>query len=359
MSSRQGVWALCDQAAVSAANFLVIALGAWMLELTEQTQLVYVYTAYIALVLFNASALFSAAPMLRHEVEEPTAYQNFLLRMQVAVALCGSVMFILLFAMLGARFGWQPDSIEMLWMGGFLLLQQLADFNRRADYVFGDVRRAGIFSVLMLLLRVGGLLFLRPDTATVFYAVLTCSALPGAISTIARGWIGRDSAHEPDLFRRHLRLARWSVLNAPLQWVGLHLPIYLAGMLVSANAAAILASVRSVSAAVNVFLELIETYVPAWMASRARHEGSKGVMAVATSLYIRGGIVWVIAALAILLFGETLLELLLGPVYAEYWPILFILWVGNGLYFAGRIYGVQHRVSRRTSVELVGSMGGG
>ncbi len=41
---------LIDQCAVSGGNFLTIALGAAFLPIDEQGRLVYVYTAYIALV---------------------------------------------------------------------------------------------------------------------------------------------------------------------------------------------------------------------------------------------------------------------------------------------------------------------
>lgn len=358
MRAKSGIWALGDQAAVSAGNFLLIAFGAWMLELPEQTKLVYAYTVYIATVLINAAAIFSPAPLLRYEVADGGMYRRLLWRMQIGVALAMAVFFLTFFLVAGARFGWIPSGSEMFWVLAFLLLQQLADFNRRADYVFDEVRLAALLSGVMFVLRVGLLLALLPDTSEVFLVVLAVSALPGVVWAMVRGRGVPDTVHEPGLMRRHLHLARWNVLNAPLQWMGLHLPILLSGMFAGTSAAAILASVRSVSTAANVFLELMETYVPARMAAHAQGDGERAIQTVAVDLYVMGGIIWCVAAAAIFLFGESLLALLLGGTYAPYWPVLLLLWVGNGLYFIGRVYGVGQRMMRRTSVELIGSVGG-
>lgn len=352
---RRVFWAVCDQAAVSAANFLTIAIGAWMLALPEQSKLVYVYSAYFALVLLNASALFSAAPMLRQEVADAGAYRQQLLRAQGWIAVGGAGVLSAVFAMAGAGLGWIPTLPEMVWMYVFLVLQQLADFNRRADYVFREISGAGLLSILMLVLRVGMLLLVRPENAETFYLLLALSAVPGAIAALARGRGVFRSGDEADVFRRHIRLARWNVMHAPLQWAGLHLPIFLVGALAGGGAAAILASVRSVSTAANVLLELMETYVPSWMASQK--EGAGARMAT-LRLYALGGGLWLAATVAIVVFGEELLALLLGPAYAAYWPMLLLLWVGNGLYFIGRVYGVRYRVAHWTSVELAGSLGG-
>ena len=357
-TSSSAFWALCDQASVSAANFLAIALGAWMLELGEQSKLVYGYTFYFALVLFNASALFSAAPVLRYEVSDAAAYKRLLLRAQCLIAVAGAVIALVVFMWLGAALDWVPDAIEMGCILLFLGLQQLADFNRRADYVFGEIKGAALISVLGLALRLGLLLPLQPQDAATFYLIFAISAIPGAYLAIRRGWGVPGSGDDAHVLRRHMRLARWNMLHAPLQWMGLHSPVFLVGALAGGGAAAILASVRSVGTVANVLLELMETYVPNWMASRARQQGPAGMRSVVLKLYALGGVLWLAAAIAIVTIGESILALLLGRGYAEYWPILLLLWVGNGLYFLGRVYGVKHRVSRWTSVELAGSAGG-
>lgn len=360
MVPRAAVYALVDQAAISAGNFLLIAVGAWMLPLSEQSKLVYVYTAYIATVLFNASAFFSAAPTMRVESSDPIGYARLLFRIQIASAVLFATCLTLLFIAAADRVGWAPNKLEMSWMWGFLVLQQLVDFHRRSTYVFGDVGHAALMSGALFMLRIGALWLLSPHRAVDFFAVLAVSTLPGVIAAFSGVRRGRGAPKESrsGVLSRHIELARWNAINAPLQWMGMHLPILLAGLLAGPAAAAIVASVRSVSTAANVFLELMETYVPALMAVRAQHQGTEGVRAVAARLYTGGGVLWSVAAIAILMFGEWLLSVLLGETYAQYWVVLLLLWVGNGFYFIGRVYGVRQRIMRRTSVELAGSLGG-
>lgn len=360
MGPKNAALALGDQAAVSAGNFLVIAFGAWMLALPEQTKLVYAFTAYIAAVLFNASAFFSPAPVLRHEVDDLATYRNVLFRAHVGTSVVMAAVLLSILVMAGPYLEWVPTWTEMLWAGCFLVFQQWADFQRRSGYVFGSIHSAAVLSVTVLVLRVGMLLSLRPERAETFFAVLALSALPAALVALvrARPEVRWTKGENKGMLSRHFKLARWNILNAPLQWMGLHLPILLAGLMAGAGAAAIVASVRSLSTAANVFLELLETYVPAWMVSRARQDGHTGIQMVTGRLYFWGGAVWLVVAGGILFFGEPLLGMALGRTYAPYGWVLLLLWIGNGIYFAARVFGVRQRVIKRTSVELAGSLGG-
>jgi O-antigen/teichoic acid export membrane protein len=354
----QGVWAICDQSAVSAANFLTIALGAWMLPLPEQAKLVYVYSAYMALVLFNAAALFSAAPTLRHEVPDIRKYQQQLLCAQVLIALGGSILAALLLWVLGRWLDWVPNALELLGGAGFLITQQMADFNRRSRYVFGRIESGVLYSTMLLLLRVGLLLMVRPDNAGLFYLILLLSSVPGAWAAFGGERNAIDSSTDKDIGRRHRRLSSWNVATAPMIWVGQHLPIFLAGALVGGGAAAILASVRSVSTVANVLLELLETYVPSRLAASLHRDGAPGFKSVMRRLYLLGAGVWLLGLIVILFYGKEILGLALGPAYMEHAQILVLFWVGNGLYFIGRSTGVRYRMVRRPVVEFVGSVVG-
>lgn len=356
--SRRVAWSVSDQAVVSATNFLTIAIGAWLLSLPEQSKLVYAYSAYIALVLFNASALFSVAPMLRLEVSDTAAYKQTLFYAQCIIALAGAALFVLLFSVFGDVLEWDATTKEMSYLFAFLVLQQLADFNRRSGYVFNTIVSAALLSTGILSIRLVLLFLLKPDQVETFLLLLAVSAIPGALAALSSGLSSRKNADESNLFQKHISLARWNMLSTPLQWSGLHLPILLVGALAGSGAAAILATIRSLSTIANVFLELMETYVPMWMSTHEQRHGDKGLRSVVVRLYAIGFAVWAVAALVIATFGEALLALLLGRPYADYWPILLLLWIGNGLFFLGRVYGVRYRVMRRTSVELIGSAGG-
>lgn len=357
-TASQGFWAVCDQAAVSATNFLTIAMGAWLLPLPEQAKLVYVYTAYIALVLLNAAALFSAAPIMRYKIDNTPAYHRQLLRAQIGIAVVGGLLIAAVFVAVGGVLGWTPNLPEIAGLLLFFVLQQLTDFARRAEYIFGHTGLAAAMSVLTFGLRSGAMLLLRPADAGTIFFLLALSALPGAMAAFARNRAASRSGNEKEILRQHVEIARWNMASAPLRWCGLHLPVFLVGTLSGAGSAAILASVRSVSTVVNVFLELLESYVPSWMAARAHRGGSSGLRDVAARLYALGLGGWLATFLVILFFGESILALTLGPAYGQYRNLLIFLWIGNGLFFWGRLAAVHHRVGGRPSVELAGAVGG-
>ncbi|MBF0282813.1 MAG: hypothetical protein HQM07_09655, partial [Zetaproteobacteria bacterium] len=148
---KQAWWAIVDQGAVSGMNFLTIAMGAYLLTLSEQTKLVYLYTGYIGLVLLNAALIFSAAPILYHECVQKRSYLKQLLRMQVLVVPVGALLFVAFFYLIGPFLEWLPTNEELLWTTLFLVFQQLSDFNRRADYIFGAVKSGALLSLIMFI----------------------------------------------------------------------------------------------------------------------------------------------------------------------------------------------------------------
>jgi len=343
---------------VSASNFLTIAFGAWLLPLPEQAKLIYVYTSYIALVLVNAATLFAAAPILRDEVPDPHAYRRHLLLTQIVIALAAVIVVDVVFSAYGSVIEWQPTVAELLGLSSFLLIQQFADFNRRAEYVFGLVAIGAGMSVIALVLRVGGLLVVQPDNAQAFMVVLALSSLPGAVAAFWRGAWSTPLWWDRRLLKQHISIARWSMASAPLRWSGLHLPIFLVGALSGAAPAAILASIRSLSTFANVFLELFETYIPSWMARRRVEAGLQAVKAAAIKLYVLGVAGWTTVFIVLLFFGDRLIGVALGPEYSQYSFILVILWIGNGVTFLVRVANIRHRVEGRSFLEFVGVIAG-
>jgi len=354
----RGIWSLVDQGAVSATNFLTIAIGAYLLALPEQAKLVYLYTAYIGLVVFNAAVIFSAAPMVRHELDDTSPYLRQLLLIQGWLAPVLSLLICLLFLGFGSALEWLPTSEELVWAALFLLLQQLADFNRRADYVFGAVRAGALVSLAILSIRIVSLIVIQPENAEVFFMLLAFSSIPGAVAAMNRWCSSRGNGASGSYFSEHFRLARWNIMNAPLQWSCLHFPVFLVGLLAGGPAAAVLATVRSLSTVANVLLELLETYVPVWMLSKVSNGGESGMHRSAQKLILVGALAWMLFSVLIYLFGESILLFVFGPDYSPYWQLLLILWIGNGLFFVGRVYGIRHRVVKRMTVELAGSAGG-
>ena len=321
----------------------------------------YIYTAYIALVLFNTAAYFSVANLVRHEGASSQGYRQALLAAQMAGAVPAALVLLLGFVAFQGFLKWQIGFSEALLLSAFLIVQQVADFYRRSGYVFDRIGRSALQSLWVYGARLALLLALRPETVAGFLLAMLLPGVPlaaaGLVETL-RQWRPRGtSGEERALISAHLRLGRWAIAGAPLRWGGLHLPILLTGALHSIEAAAILGSLRAITTFVNVLLELLETFIPAWLAAKGRR-GEGALARGSWLLFLSGAAIWLAGAAAIFLFGETAIRFLLGAGYAGNTKLLHVIWAGNGIYFVGRVVGLHYRMSRNTWLESLGLAAG-
>lgn len=356
-STSHFILSLVDQCAVSGGNFLTIALGAALLPMDEQGKLISIYTVYIALVLFNVSVFFSAANIVRDNVESSTQYRHVLLSAQIGSApLALAVVFIGLMTFQGAL-RWYITASEMAFLSGFLIFQQIADFHRRAGYVFDLVGRAALQSVLLYGARIAAILYLRPETVSGFLFAMALPAFPLALYGVIRclldrgKLVGADGSR--DIARLHLSLSKWNIYGAPLRWAGLHLPILFVGALHSLEAAAILGTLRAITTFANVLLELLETSVPAWLSGK-RQQGQQALLSGSLALLGVGSLIWAAGMAAMALMGETVIRNMLDAEYAAYTPVLYVIWAGNGIYFVGRTVGLHYRMQQNSKLEFLG-----
>lgn len=353
---------LADQVAVSGGNFLTIALGAHFLPLSEQGKLAYAFSAYMATVLLNVAALFAIAPILKYEVAVQACYPLVLLRLQALLAISTALTIPAVLHFSGARIGWIISGSEAGALALFLVIQQFADFKRRAAYTFENVAEAFRASLWTYGLRVGLLIVLRPTSILDVLAILAggslVSALGAAWEQFRREGADCDWDAQKSAMRMHLGRSKWSTFNAPLSWACFFLPIFVLGALESEKAAAILVSIRSVGSVANVALELLETLVPTWFAAASVLHGNLGLRDASVRVLLVGGAVWTLGLMVIWMAGGTLIEWLLGKTYVPYVAVLLVSWVGNGIHFVVRVVGLHYRTSRNALVEFVGSLGG-
>ena len=353
-------YALSDQGAVSAGNFLTIALGAHFLPLEEQGKLVYAFGIYYGLVIFNVAAFFSSALLVRGEREGWACYQNLLLKWQFGFSLVSAVLVTAILAATGRYLDWHVSWVELLLLGIFYVAQQLADFYRRSGYIFEYIAKSAISSQIVFGFRVLMIFLIHPTTLVGFLWVLILSASFGACAIMVREWRTRGPAsshRDQEQTNSHFRLSKWNVLNAPLTWGGLHLPILLIGAISGKEAAAIVGSIRGITTFLNVLLELLETYIPTWLASKITREGYLS-RNPSIRLLIVGLAIWLLGFVLLFATGERVVSYLLGERYLTYFPILLVIWLANGLYFIGRVIGLHFRMSRDTLAQAVGSAGG-
>jgi len=349
---------LADQLMVSGGNFLTIAICAHTLPLSEQGKFTYVFASYMALVLLNVASIFQGAAV--RAPAQDVLYRISLARLQLLQVIFLSMLVCAAWFWAGNLFSWLPTATEVGLMFAFLIVQQLADFDRRSAYIFSRTRRAVYSSAALYPLRVVGLFIIRPETVSQVLEVLIFSALIPAIPTLftAIRSIFSDMPSWRSAIKEHLAYSRLFIAGAPLGWLWSYIPIFMLGTMHGKEQAALLASIRGLSNIANVLMEQIETKVVAdW--ARVRHGNGPLVMEAAVTRLLKIGLAfWLLGMAATIVFGREIVALVLGILYEPHWHLLEIGWVGYGVYFFARVSGIKHRTLGANHVEFIGGLSG-
>lgn len=350
---------IADQILVSGGNFLTIAICAHALPLAEQGKLTYIFASYIALLLLNVAGIFQGAAV-RAPAQEHHSYKISLAKLQLLQALLLSLIVSGIWLAAGNAFGWQATNIEVWLLFAFLVLQQLADFDRRTAYIFASTKRAIFSSALLYPARVFGLIIIRPDTVNQVLVIMILSALIPAVFTV---FIACQSKHAStrswmDAAKEHLSYSRLFIAGTPLVWLWVYIPTFMLGIMHGKEQVALLGSIRGISNIANVVMEQIETKVVAdW--ARMRHGNDLSALEEAVSRMFKIGVIFWLAGMAVLLvFGREIVNLILGSLYAPHWNLLVIGWIGYGIYFIARIFGIKHRTLGFNQIEFTGNVFG-
>lgn len=348
-----------DQILVSGGNFLTVVICAHALPLSEQGKLTYVFASYMALLLLNVAGIFQGAAV-RAPAQERASYQISLARLQLLQAILLSMLVSEIWFGAGSVFGWQATSTEAGLLLAFLVMQQLADFDRRAAYVFSSTKRAIVSSAAIYPVRILGLLIIRPDTVNQVLEILILSSiLPAAFTVFSACQSIRANALSCfNTIKVHLAYSWLFIVGAPLGWLCAYIPIFMLGIMHGKEQAALLVSIRGISNMANVLMEQIETKVVAdW--ARMWHGEDASVLEASMSRTLKMGIiVWSVGMAVILVSGREIVNLVLGSLYAPHWNLLVIGWLGYGVYFIARILGIKNRISNNTKIELMGTIFG-
>ncbi len=326
-----------------------------MLPLAEQGKFTYVFASYMALLLLNVAGVFQGAAVRAPMQDE--SYFAALARLQLLQALLLSLLVCAAWLLAGNFFGWQINITDAGLIFGFLFVQQMADFDRRAAYIFSNTKRAIISSASLYPLRIIALIVIRPDTLPHVLEILALSALfPAVVAafTVCRkkplniGW--------KNVIKEHLAYSKLFIAGAPLSWLWSYIPIFMLGVMHGKEQAALLASIRSISNIANVLMEQLETKVVAdW--GRLRHGGGlSGVDNAVLRLLKMGAAFWLFGLLIVLGFGREIVSLVLGTLYVPHWHLLVIGWIGYGVYFLARVSGIKHRTLGDNHVEFAGNL---
>ena len=241
----------------------------------------------------------------------------------------------------------------------FLLFQQLADFKRRAAYIFSTDTDAALSSLSVYILRVLALIIFRPKTLDgVLWIMVLSSIVPVAkmALSLARTHLSIDSSIK--LILSHLYYSRLFILASLVSWVWTQVPVFALGFMQGKESAALLVSIRGISNVANIMMEQLETKAVADWARMYHAQGAKSMKEAIRKLNSLAFIFWVAIMLVILLFGEQIITLVLGKLYAPYSLVLSISWVAYGIFYGARIYGIQYRTLGDNRIEFIAGIAG-
>lgn len=353
------VSSLADQVLVSGGNFLAIAICAHALPLAEQGKFTYVFASYIALLLLNVAGIFQGAAV-RAPTREHRTYKITLARMQLLQAFLLALLVVCLWLGAGGIFGWQATNTEAWLLFAFLVLQQLADFDRRIAYIFSSTKRAIFSSAMLYPARILGLLIIQPETVSQVLMILMLSTIIPATFTVfaACSRIHGNIQSWIEAAREHFVYSKLFIAGAPLGWLWAYIPIFMLGIMHGKEQAALLGSIRGIANVANILMEQIETKVVADWARMHHGNGLLAFEAAVSRLLRIGTIIWLAGMVIASIFGREIVDLLLGSLYTPHWNLLVIGWIGYGIYFVARIFGIKHRTLGANQIEFKGNVFG-
>jgi O-antigen/teichoic acid export membrane protein len=326
--SGREIWALTDQAIVSATSFLTNLILVRFMGLREFG----VFTlAWMSVQFVNSlqSALI-VAPMMsigpkQDEKDRPSYFGAVVVQELALVSSCFVFVFVALkvSSIFFPQLGLQPLALPLA-VSAFAY--QLQDFLRRYFFTTRESRRALADDALSYLTQLP-LLFLlhrmgRLDSVTALWVMAGTSLLgllPAGLWVepleFNREWIGA-------VVRRHWKIARWLGLSALLQWTSGNLFVIAAPVYYGAAAAGALRASQNLMGVTHIWYLGLNNVVPAETSRRLRQGGVPSMLAYTRSVLLRWGGLTLLFALVMAAAPGLWLGLIYGPAMAHYGYIL-------------------------------------
>lgn len=355
---RSGV-AFADQLVVSGGNFLTIALCAHLLAAEEQGKVGIVLSTYLVTSIVNQTALFQMGGVRAALEGDTRSLLAGLASFQVLLGLAATAVLVAALVLTGDLIGMSPGAREVLVAGGYFLLQQYADFDRRSAYIFATPGRALASSLVVFPVRAGLLLLLAPRSMADAYLIVTLTALPPAAVTLARALRAPAGAGGRWRFMAdHARRSRWLVASTPLAWAWNQVPVYFLGNMLGLEAVGAYVSVRGITNVANLGLELLETYFSPRLALAAHRGGAGDYRRMILAVLAVGAGFWLLGLVVILAAGPWIVGTLVGAQYVQYSDVLAWLWLAALLTFAFKLDAIDARTREVTQAIPAGYLSG-
>jgi hypothetical protein len=259
----------------------------------------------------------------------------------------------------GSYFGWTLSIADLSLLFAFFAIQQIADFNRRSSYIFSSALAATISSATLYPIRIVALLILQPSNIDTVLLILIVSAIFPALLTIRSiGKLEKNSKTWLVSVKEHLYYSRLFIAGSLVSWLWSYAPVFILGMMEGKAAAALLASIRGISSAANIFMEQLETKAVADWSHLHHEEGAGRVLAEVKRLNRIAFVFWLTVMLGIFFFDKAIVTIILGDLYSSSAYILDIAWIAYGAFYVARVHGIWCRTLGNNKIEFISNTAG-
>jgi len=322
------VWALTDQAVVSATNFLTNVMLARFMGLREFGIFV---LAWMSVLFVNSlQTALIVAPMMsigpkQDEKDRPSYYGAVVFQELVLVSFC----FVLVFVGLKTLSGYfQHADLQQLALplAVSAFAYQMQDFVRRYFFSTRQSRHALANDALSYLTQLP-LLFLlhragRLNSATALW-VMAGTSIVGMIA--GWFWIERIEFHWDwikAITRRHWTLSRWLTGSALMVWTSSNIFVIAAPAYYGAAAAGALKASQNLMGVTHVWFQGLDNVVPVETARRLRQGGVDAMMSYTRSIILKWGGLTLLFAVILGATPGFWLRLMYGQQLVQYGYIL-------------------------------------
>jgi O-antigen/teichoic acid export membrane protein len=322
------IWALTDQAVVSATNFLTNVMLARFMGLREFGIFV---LAWMSVLFVNSlqnaliiSPMMSIGPK-QEEKDRPSYFGAVVFQELVLVSFC----FVLVFAALktSSRFFHHADLEHLaLPLAVSAFAYQMQDFIRRYFFATRQSRRALADDALSYLTQLPILYFLHRsghlNSATALW-VMAGTSIVGMVA--GWFWVERFEFHWTWIKAvsiRHWRVSRWLTGSSLLSWTSSNLFVIAAPAYYGAAAAGVLRASQNLMGVTHIWFQGLDNVVPVETARRLRAGGVHAMLAYIRSILVKWGGLTLLFAIIMAVSPGFWLKLIYGAEMVQYGYIL-------------------------------------
>jgi O-antigen/teichoic acid export membrane protein len=356
-SANRELWALGDQALVSAANFFTNVYLARCMGLKEYGHFVTFYALLLYLWAWQLALFISPSMSIAPQIEgaQPRhLYLRGVNTLQLLWALSSAIVTLFAGSLLRATHVFPLSWHEIVGFAGCVVAFQLQDGLRRYYFVCGNARAALINDAISYVGQVLLLILLywsgRLHVATALDAVAITSGVAVAYGAVQESLLAGISATR-DAMRRTWRMGRDLLMAIQLQWANSQGLLLIGAWFLGPQAAGAVRAMQSVAGPFNVLFQAMENVIPIRAAQHYAESRLAGLRHYLTRVMQGGALLLGVPLLLIVVFSRPLVAFVFG---AQWTPFAVLLAWQAGYLFCTFFFRVSMYFFR--TVECTGKL---